>query len=338
MSITRTQLNGLGFQHTHNVEPDGDLPRFISRGGVRSSKKPTIYAWVSPIDESTFDLLYVGKAGYGVQRRMDQHMGGFVNSTTGRKNRELINGLLAQNRAVQVFARESEKRAVLGVEVSLYSAEEEAMCQVFSPLWNRAGFPDQRNAPVARLRKRSSESSSIVLQAPIKSIEDSTRNAGKIVGTGLPPPTMDFSHMNCGDDAAAFFDSLLDGKKKQFVDIFNTLEQLGILQIFNEKIVDGYTRQPSGYNGTPMIVFCRLKGKFNASPHSWMFRIPLVDSKASPLTVILPDRIGAPKLPESKIVRGAAANFKPVDLQHFLNHPELYISLEKLQEQIRKLS
>ena len=145
MPIQRQALKDLGFTHTHNVEMNDEMPEF--RAVIDPPKEASVYMWVSPSGrKDELEVLYVGKAGFGVQRRLSQHRGGFVNSGVGRKNRTLIAEWINGGRSIMVFARVSAAHRVFGIEVSLYSTEEHALCG-FLPRWNRANFPRAADAP-----------------------------------------------------------------------------------------------------------------------------------------------------------------------------------------------
>lgn len=136
--ILSSQLNQLFFKHSHNclLNEDG-VPGFEQVCAMPAD--PSIYIWVSPVDEKNYELLYVGKAGHGINIRLSQHMGGFNHSSSGQKNKELIVEKL-KTQSIQVFTRLSARQTLFDVTVSLYSAEEEAFCLAYNPIWNRAQF------------------------------------------------------------------------------------------------------------------------------------------------------------------------------------------------------
>lgn len=130
---------------------------------------PCVYMWLTPIEnETSFVVDYVGKAGFGVDRRMSEHYGGFTHSNAGRANRLSITGQLLLGKEVQVHACVSAVENVLGANVPLYSTEEAALAQRFNPLWNRARFagnPGLEPVPVGAQNEA-------VVVAPLAEVRD----------------------------------------------------------------------------------------------------------------------------------------------------------------------
>jgi len=92
-----------------------------------------------------------------------------------------------------------------------------------------------------------------------------------------------------------------------------------------EGVVGQYTNQPQGYNSKPVVRFAELGKTGSAMPNRWFCRIPLKTSLAHGMTVILPNRLIRPALPQDLIETGKDANFRPLDIKDFLAHPNLYI-------------
>jgi hypothetical protein len=248
--------------------------------------------WVSPTSDKQqkFDVLYIGKAGFGVARRLQQHKGGFVNSRTGRKNREAIADWIAQGRSIEVFARVASMSELFGVPVSLYSAEEEALCGAFEPQWNRAVFPAART----------------------------TSDAPKVVEGA------DVACLAHGDEIAAFFDSLPGDRRALFLRLANL-----VVQRFpgrSQKLVKGYANQPTGYNNTPMLVFADVGPSGRALNNRWVARIPLVVEGDAALTILFPASAKSRGLDPRLIAEGNHGAWRPRELAAFLDHPDEYLT------------
>ena len=303
-------LNEFGFIHSHNIKLNiNGFPEFITLHETKDCA--SIYLWLSPLDESTFEVLYIGKAGYGLKRRFQQHAGGFSNSPTGNKNRELITSKIQSGREIHVYSRESAEANMFGVDISLYSTEEEAMCKAFSPLWNRASFPKTKNKETS----------------PIPLVEKQADDASLSNEHSVPLNTIDFSQLNDSSEANAYFENLTPEAKSKFTQLFNYVQSVGEFSQLPQKIVHGYENQPTqpqNYNKVPMLLFARIGRKGTALPNQWAVRIPLCDNN---LTLIFPDRFLVNDIDEALIYRGKGNNFCPVNIDDFLAHPERYITV-----------
>jgi hypothetical protein len=322
MQINLVTLSDLGFEHTHDVIMKGDMPAFFINKKYQLDQKlesdfrSSVYMWLSPVtDSNDFDVLYIGKAGFGVDRRLRQHQGGFVNSQAGRDNRRLITELMDSGRKMVVYRRVSDVHNVLGYKISLYSSEEQALCERFSPLWNRARFPqvnsDNKNLAPSRnlLSQPSNQEELEIVPAPnspqqIPQMQD-----------------IDFSDLAFGDEVSIFLDSLDAKKRGQFIQLVSLLQnrepQAG------QKIVRGYAGQPSGYNGKPLYVFGFMGNDDRARNRpGW---IPLLDTVKSPLTVIFPPKVKCPDIDSSLVSVGRTGDWCPLDLSHFLANTHLYL-------------
>lgn len=297
MSIQRQKLAELEFSHTHTIIIAGEMPEF--QMVLDSPNTASVYIWVSPtevLDE--FEVLYVGKAGFGAKRRLRQHYGGFVNSGTGRKNRVLITDWIASGRSIMVFARVSATHQIFGIDVSLYSTEEHALCDWLLPRWNRASFPRARAEPLLQ-------------PAQIEPIEIDFQPAD----IGVINGTMD------GDEITAFFGSISAVKQGQFAQLVSLIEQRD--PEASQKVVGGYSGMPGGYNAKPMLVFGKIRPSGLALRSSG--RIPLVDEEHFPLTVIFRSSDRKPDIDESLIIVGRNGCWRPIDLMYFLQNSDAYL-------------
>lgn len=114
---------------------DGKFDFIIS---TDNREKGFVYIWVEQF-ESSFSIVYVGKAGKTLRARFSQHKGGFNGgSVTGKKNALLIKKGLSENKRYLIFARKSPSIEILGEQVPSESIEEIALIKKLnSNLWNR---------------------------------------------------------------------------------------------------------------------------------------------------------------------------------------------------------
>ena len=305
MSITTEFLNDSKFIHTHDILNDGGLPKFTARKPI--NQDASVYMWLSPLNASEFEVLYIGKAGYGVNNRFGQHASGFKNSNTGKANCELIQKHIGAGRTISVFARNSESQKLFGFETSipLYSAEEEALCDQFHPLWNRAKFPGKTK----KTRNKVGVSEVIQDSQEIRAFDQS----------------IDFSEMARGDNANSFYMSLENEDRNHFLEILSFIMETPELAMLQQKIIGGYTDQPQGYSGVPMINYALMHNSGRAVGNSWGIRVPLINSKSSPLTVIFPKKYLSPACDPSAIEWGSNDSFRPKDLNDFIKNKAKYI-------------
>lgn len=305
MTITKADLMSHGFIYTHDLVLNGDLAKFEPKESS-ISENASIYLWVSPlVSADKFEVLYIGKAGYGIKRRFSQHTGGFKNGSTGKSNLRLIKEHIQAGNQIQVFARNSATISLFGAEASLYSTEEEAMCKAYEPLWNRASFPAISDAGEA-----------------VKSahVESSSKNP-------IFDPELDFSQFPNFEDIQAFYSSMEISGKKRFIQLLDLISKISPFCSMPQKLVGGYSGQPPGYDGIPMLIFSPTGTSGKALPNQWGVRIPLMDDsdKNKPLTVIIPDRYKNPTLDENLITRGDKNEFRPLDLDDFIKDYKKYI-------------
>ena len=111
-----------------------DLPEF-------KSPKGQVYAWVIR-DE----VVYIGMAGKGVDKRHKEHRGGWRGgSKTGVNKAKLLRDSLNNNQMVVIYARTSDvlvqqevkllgKKTKLDINLNRY--EEQELIREFNPVWN----------------------------------------------------------------------------------------------------------------------------------------------------------------------------------------------------------
>ena len=315
MTISLKELEELSFHPTHEWFDNGGAIKSRTVPGHHAnagSSSPMVYMWLTPLDRNheTFRLLYVGKAGAGISRRNVQHEGGFKNSDTGRKNQELIRQVLSTGTPVLIYSRISDRLSILGQEIPVYSAEEEALCERFSPEWNRAQF--------AVGAKRGNKAS----RPPISSEGN----------TAMTPVTghlsdYDFSRLARADEIYSFVESISQEDRDQLARLLDWAFDIQQQYRLEQKVVLRFSDHPPGYNNIPMLVFARFGDAGKAKSNSWMVRIPLRSDDKYPLTVILPERLKSARVRINAIVDGNKDNFRPLDLADFLAGPSNYVRL-----------
>lgn len=309
MLITIQDLQQMNFELTHEWVRNGPIIKAntISEIELARSTKPMVYAWVSPLDGSSekFRLLYIGKAGGGVAKRLREHEGGFKNSGTGRKNYELILAVLESENPVQIFGRISDQVDILGQKISMYSAEEEALCDRFSPEWNRALF---------------AKGSKAIGESPV-------RNSEKELPQKIHLNDVDFSGLARSEEVLGLIDSMKSTEKRLFADLLEWCFKIETKYGLEQKVILGYTNQPTGCNGVPMLVFANFGKAGKSKKDSWKIRVPLQRSEKLGLTVVLPTAYISNKVEESQISKGKDDNFIPLNLADFLRQPSKYVML-----------
>lgn len=314
MAINNIILQELDFVPTHNIVLEAGMPVFRETALGRELKRdtsPVVYMWLSPLGESgEFDVLYVGKAGYGINRRISQHQAGFTHSTTGRDNRRLVTEWLAAGRRIEVHRRVSSINSLFGQNVSLYSIEEQALCERYNPLWNRACFPRIHNTNIGKAAVENRRVTNTAHPLPIRQPMDPEN-----------PITFDFNFNSDYDKlkVTAFLNGLGEEKRSQFLSICQVLHRLD--SEAQQKYVGHYTNQPDGYNGRSFCVFGHMGPKGRARDRiGW---IPLIDNRNAPLTVIFPHEIRKPGLKDDLFSASEKGDWCPKSLSHFLaNVPE----------------
>lgn len=109
---------------------------FIIRTDNR--EKGFVYIWVEQF-ESSYSIVYVGKAGKTLRARFGQHKSGFNGgSVTGKKNAVFIDKGLSEKKRYIIYARKSPSIEILGEHVPSESIEEIALIKKLNlNLWNR---------------------------------------------------------------------------------------------------------------------------------------------------------------------------------------------------------
>jgi hypothetical protein len=302
--ICDKELEKLGFKRTHEIvfkSPRSNLPEFYQFTNHPSLRKPSVYLWVTPInlEKNCYDVLYVGKAGYGTTRRFSQHKGGFKNNKPGSNSTLIIEKL--QKDKIFVYGKVSDNATIFGVTVSRYSLEEEALCELLSPLWNRATFPNASKVTHNKL---------IVNDQHVKVATHTSQLNG---------------------DTLLWFESLNQVDQLKFVNIIKYTESVDKLKAIPQKNISGYSAQPLGFNNIPMITYGEFGKTGRIKPNSWLLRVPK-RTDGFGLTLFIPCCFMADNLNASKVLRhGVGKNefFYPADIDDFLKFPHQYVDWGK---------
>ena len=119
------------FKFVGNIELNKEQLVFSSE--YNFSNDPAIYCWVLSEKQgdkpSPVAVLYVGKASFGLRKRMTQHLAGFSHSVTGSKNKEHLERAIKKKYQIHVYLRSPENYQVLGKAMNGCSIEEEFFIQ-----------------------------------------------------------------------------------------------------------------------------------------------------------------------------------------------------------------
>jgi len=116
----------------------------IDNSDFKSMGHAQVYAWV--IGQ---EIVYVGMASKGVQKRLSEHRGGWRGgSQTGIQKEKLIRNELELGKEIIVYGRTcgyfSKAVEILGeqkdVRFNLVEHEEDLLLRKFKPIWNTVGI------------------------------------------------------------------------------------------------------------------------------------------------------------------------------------------------------
>ncbi len=307
MPVSFKELEEFRFVRSHKVtcDPDG-TPKFAALRQYSATTKPAVYIWLMHgTMEDHGEALYVGKAGKGVARRCRQHEQGFVNSSTGRKNADALTTILADGtKSVTVFARDSGTDTLFGQTVSLYSAEEDALCALYKPLLNRAAFPD-----VSVVALPSTTVPTLPATIPMTRITE-------VINSWLrdqDPGTI--------DDLLAQVGSYSPANLTLLERMLDYIDRHLMQPCYAMKLVKGYTGQIAGCDNVTTLGFGILRHQ-NFAPNGWVARIYLTD----PPRIAFPGRLLVTGAKSNTITQSKIEDFSPNDLNKFFSDPAQYIN------------
>jgi hypothetical protein len=287
--------------HTHTLVLGSDNLSFAHLGA--SSKIASVYIWVAWKPDGQYQVLYVGKAGKGVHLRCIQHTAGFVNSGTGRRNAEELRRYLNDGYEIRVYARESSAMHIFGHEVSLYAAEEDALCSDLNPILNRALFPSVGSSSKRNQLLASSE------QANVREGVEQIINQRLIQSTAITT-----------DDLLAQWDAYSEDQRFSIEKLLGFIEtQLSIEH--RAKLVGGYSGQPAGCNGVTTLTYAVPGSSEKMKQGSWQARVyfgtqPRVGFPLARLKSTAYDKVD---------VSQQASTFSPKMTDEFIRNPDEYL-------------
>lgn len=323
MLVTEKYLEELGFKITHTLAitmPAGSAPgepslRFEPTLHAGSVTGPCVYIWAARLPrQDGLEVIYVGKAGKGIERRCKQHEAGFKHSGTGRKNADALRQLLEGNQCeLLVFARVSDVRDLFGIPTSLFAAEEDALCRLLVPRLNRAVFPD-----VSALAPPPEGDTQI----------DLAEDAGRNSQLAQLAPQINARLRVWDDGTIEDVESQLGTLDPQYLrilaDMLKFLED-HVLQPEHElKIIGQYSDQIEGCNGVTTLGFGTLANR-NFKPNGWVARIYLADVPR----IAFPERLRNPH--GTGKVDEATGLFSPQDPKCLFEAPEDFIAPDHLR-------
>ena len=83
----------------------------------------SVYLWLSQLSSDEFEVMYVGKAGKGIKKRLKEHQNGFKRSPMGMKSANLIRQLLTQKKTLSIHTRECAEIQLFDFTINAYSAD-----------------------------------------------------------------------------------------------------------------------------------------------------------------------------------------------------------------------
>jgi hypothetical protein len=287
--------------HTHTLVLGSDNLSFAHLGA--SSNNASVYIWVACKPDGQHQVLYVGKAGKGVHLRCTQHVAGFVNSGTGRRNAEELRRYLNDGYEIRVYARESGAMHIFGHEVSLYAAEEDALCSVLNPVLNRALFPSIGNSGKKHELLPSSEQADV--RAGVEQIIDQRLIQSTAITT---------------DDLLAQWDAYSEEQRLSIEKLLGYIEtQLSIEH--RAKLVGGYSGHPAGCNGVTTLTYAIPGSSGSMKKGAWQARVyfgtqPRVGFPLARLKSTAYDKVD---------VSEQAGTFSPKMTDEFIRNPGEYL-------------
>lgn len=327
MTVSLAELKSMGFNPSHKIMlPEDASLRFEKLKGASVSTEPAVYMWVAHADGADQgEILYVGKAGRGIERRCAQHQGGFTGSSTGRKNAAALTEILSASAiTVTVMARQSDTTELFGQTVSLYSTEEDALCARFAPRLNRAAFPEisgRQQAlpdPVASIVQQPKQIPLQVDAQPVAS-EDAPSRIFALINNRLK-----VQDEGTVDDMIGQVEAYGPQELARLEGLLEVVETRLLAPEHALKLIGGYTRQPKDCNGITTLGFGRLVER-NFAPNGWVARIYMTAAPrvSFPLNMLKPDA--------RDLVEANEKLFAPLAIDSFLRDPGAFIQRDYLR-------
>lgn len=323
--VTEQDMNDYGFKCRGEITINDDN-KAIGVNDLDDIIGPCVYAWLTVVNGSDngYNTRYVGKAGYGLRHRMNQHFRGLAKSLEKNVKRALeIEKLLRDDGPIYVFARESITIKTLGDDlllcgkfdgnVSLYDAEEAAAHQVLQSnrMINKQGFP---RVPAGDTPSDESETTIQILNARLAGLSNYDIYL-KFIGK---------------------FDSD-NNLKETFINLVRKIQNTDIWRM-DIKISRGYSPLPYNSN-KPHLVFCKVNNGRSVQ-NTKLALISLTD--VIKITFIEPignnNTYSMVKFDqENCIYKNTGDNFSPKNTEDFIGNYGNYVCDNKIKEFVDRL-
>lgn len=294
--------NQFDLTQTHTLALESDSLFF--RKIATTHAKASVYLWIACKSDDNYKVLYVGKAGKGVHLRCTQHAGGFANSVTGRKNATELKRYLREGYEVRVYSRQSSVMEIFGQQVSLYSAEEDALCTLLNPVLNRAMFPIL-DAPAER-----KESTGTLVQS-----SESLDVIARLIDNRLIQSTTVST-----DDLIAQLDYYTVEQRSDVKELLAYVETQ-LSPEHRAKLVGGYAGHPKGCSGETALTFAIPGPSGKMKQDTWKARVyfgeePRIGFPLSRLNASATDKVD---------IAVNEKTFSPKSSKDFIQHPAAYL-------------
>lgn len=322
MLVPKEWLIQNGFEFTHNIKYKGECCYFEPEIRLKSKydDKSCIYLWLEIINDTEFDVIYIGKAGLGLKTRFNQHSSGFKNSKTGIKNNSSLLPILIEGRKIVVYGRVSELKLFFDRKVSCYSVEEEALIDRFLPWLNRARIDNVNAANSSRARIKNEAQVADGCLANNESRGSIFANSDSVCDF---IDSYALNNLSNYEEVINFYQSLASEDRARFTKLLSWTLSLSETNNLDQRIVANYTNQPGGCNGMPVLVFSRLGKSGKSLKHTWRVRLPL-----GKVGIILPKQFIASNAGNNLVdVNDKSDSFSPIDINKFIDNPIDYTIL-----------
>jgi excinuclease UvrABC nuclease subunit len=129
-------LEKYSFIKVGDIKLDNNLPTFFHTN--LDQRHGYVYLWIEN-NADNISIVYVGKAGKSLDKRLSQHRGGFKNSTTGRKHADRFREGISRGCTYEIYARKSNTKTLFNEkDIPMECVEELAFIKKFQPKWNSA--------------------------------------------------------------------------------------------------------------------------------------------------------------------------------------------------------
>lgn len=264
--VSEELLGELGFKKTKisiNVEPNTEeqkkqvVYKFDVKDDADGLNNPGVYLFTHKNDSSNLDIIYVGKSGKGVNRRMSQHSAGYKSklargdSNAGSKIINMASKL--GTNTFLIWFRESrispveevldvEKTIFDSIKLSTYSTEEEALILFFKKIKGE----NLMNSSIPR----NLEENTCDDQTPSTTLEKCKDEINKIT-QNIDKTSSEY--MKDWEDAIGLWS---DETRQNFCSVLQSLENDEVFKGTTPKIIGEYSTGP--FRNERLLVFGKL--------------------------------------------------------------------------------